>query len=311
MATTRATSTGRPVSDLEMQKPGSCSHLWLAAPTFLNFPNTSHCPHLFHTHSLPQPRTPRPPSSPLAAMEGEAASLSMCVNYWRSDRHREPQVTESWVRGNTTARLSAYLDERGFGMPRSLLDVGASVGVSTQFLHEAFPRSEVTGLDLSPYFVAMATYRARENDLPIRYIHANAEHTGLPSGSVDVITVNYMLHEVPTEATKRILSELHRVLRPGGVILICDLDGDKVRDNFVVSSFRKWAFEVTEPHIYQYYQNDLLENLAGVGFDPSSLKKTSNDPINALWFAQKAVEMGSAPARPGMRVEGRVPEGRE
>ena len=200
-------------------------------------------------------------------MEGEAASLSMCVNYWRSDRHREPQVTESWVRGNTTARLSAYLDERGFGMPRSMLDVGASVGVSTQFLHEAFPRSEVTGLDLSPYFVAMATYRARENNLPIRYIHANAEHTGLPSGSVDVITVNYMLHEVPTEATKRILSELHRVLRPGGVILICDLDGDKVRDNFVVSSFRKWAFEVTEPHIYQYYQNDLLENLAGVEED--------------------------------------------
>ena len=235
----------------------------------------------------------------------------MCVNYWRSDRHRGPQVTESWVRGNTTAKLSAYLDERGFGMPRSMLDVGASVGVSTQFLHEAFPGSEVTGLDLSPYFVAMATYRARENDLPIRYIHANAEHTGLPSGSVDVITVNYMLHEVPTEATKRILSELHRLLRPGGVILICDLDGDKVRDNFVVSSFRKWAFEVTEPHIYQYYQNDLLENLAGVGFDPSSLKKTANDPINALWLAQKAVEKGSAPARPGMRVEGRVLEGRE
>lgn len=186
------------------------------------------------------------------AMEGEAASLSMCVNYWRQMKDRGPHVIESWVRGNTTAKLAAYLDERGCDMPHTVLDVGSSVGVSTHYLQDAFPASKVTGLDLSPYFVAMATYRARIEGRPIHYIHADAEHTGLPSDSVDVVTVSYMFHEVPTDATNRILSELHRILRPGGVILICDLDGHQVRDNFVVSSFRKWAFEVTEPHVYQY-----------------------------------------------------------
>ena len=97
----------------------------------------------------------------------------------------------------------------------------------------------------------MATYRARIEGRPIHYIHADAEHTGLPSDSVDVVTVSYMFHEVPTDATNRILRVAPH-LRPGGVILICDLDGHQVRDNFVVSSFRKWAFEVTEPHVYQY-----------------------------------------------------------
>lgn len=223
-----------------------------------------------------------------AAMEGEAASLSMCVNYWKSMKDRGPHVIESWVRGNTTAKLVAYLDERGCDTPHTLLDVGSSVGVSTQYLQEAFSQSRVAGLDLSPYFVAMATYRARTEGLPMQYIHADAEHTGLPTDSVDVVTVSYMFHEVPTQATNRILSELHRILKPGGVILICDVDGQQVRDNFVVSSFRKWAFEVTEPHIYQYYQNDLQDSLRGAGFDQKSLVKTANDPINALWFAQKS-----------------------
>ena len=41
------------------------------------------------------------------------------------------------------------------------LDLGCSAGLSTRALAEAFPSAQVTGLDLSPYFLAVAEYRER------------------------------------------------------------------------------------------------------------------------------------------------------
>ncbi|MBC7972086.1 MAG: methyltransferase domain-containing protein [Verrucomicrobia bacterium] len=43
--------------------------------------------------------------------------------------------------------------------PSNILDIGCSVGMSTFALQTAFPDAQVTGLDLSPYFLAVAKYR--------------------------------------------------------------------------------------------------------------------------------------------------------
>ncbi len=41
------------------------------------------------------------------------------------------------------------------------LDLGCSAGLSTRALAEAFPAAQITGLDLSPHFLAVAEYRER------------------------------------------------------------------------------------------------------------------------------------------------------
>jgi len=46
--------------------------------------------------------------------------------------------------------------------PTDILDIGCSVGMSTFALQTAFPDAQVKGLDLSPYFLAVAKYRGRE-----------------------------------------------------------------------------------------------------------------------------------------------------
>lgn len=43
--------------------------------------------------------------------------------------------------------------------PTDILDIGCSVGMSTLALQETFPDAQITGLDLSPYFLAVAKYR--------------------------------------------------------------------------------------------------------------------------------------------------------
>ena len=37
--------------------------------------------------------------------------------------------------------------------PRKALDIGCSIGISTEYLQDSFPKeSEIYGMDLSPYF---------------------------------------------------------------------------------------------------------------------------------------------------------------
>ena len=58
----------------------------------------------------------------------------------------------------------------------------------------------------------------------IEYLRGAAENTGLPAGSFDVVSIQYVLHECPPEAIRAILAEAARLLRPGGVAVVVDTD---------------------------------------------------------------------------------------
>jgi 2-polyprenyl-3-methyl-5-hydroxy-6-metoxy-1,4-benzoquinol methylase len=226
-----------------------------------------------------------------AALEGEAATLSMAVNYWKNI---DPIITEYWLRYNVSNNIKNYIYSYSDSykvisdslLGCDLLDIGCSVGISTEYLFNSFKNlNSVTGLDLSPYFISIANYRAENLKLPINYIHANAEKTNLSKSSYDLIVCNFILHEVPADPTKNILNEMYRLLRKGGILAIVDLNPTRVQDNLVVSTFRKWAFEVTEPHIYEYYKSNMTKWLEDTNF--TNVKKISNDPINSIWIGIK------------------------
>ena len=103
----------------------------------------------------------------LAAMEGEAATLSMAVNYWKGN---DPETTEKWLRYNITQNIQQYIDNFSANSASSILDVGCSIGISTEYMYNSFPKCKtISGLDLSPYFISLANYRAKELCLPIKY----------------------------------------------------------------------------------------------------------------------------------------------
>lgn len=53
-----------------------------------------------------------------------------------------------------------------------------------------------------------------------RFVHAAAEETGLPSETVDLVSCCLIMHELPQAATRAIIAEAHRILRPGGTLAI-------------------------------------------------------------------------------------------
>ena len=224
----------------------------------------------------------------LAAKEGEPATVSVSTNYWKNI---DPYLSQKWLRNNITDSLINYIDYHDslrlndlINKKSKILDLGCSVGISTKFLKEEFEDNIVEGLDLSPYFLSVAVQRNIEKELDIKYFHANAEDIPKPDDYYDLVSCSFVFHEVPYYATINILKEIKRILKPNGILIITDLDREYLAKRLEGNKFRKWAFEITEPHIDEYYNTDFFKLLSDEGF--SFVTKVKNDPINSSWLAK-------------------------
>jgi SAM-dependent methyltransferase len=99
-----------------------------------------------------------------------------------------------------------------------VLDVGSGRGGTAALVADRF-RADVIGVDLSPEAVAFCTRTHRAERL--RFEVGDAEHLPLPDESVDVVTNLESSHTYPD--MRAFLSEVRRVLRPGGWFLHTDL----------------------------------------------------------------------------------------
>ncbi|KAK4385988.1 Arsenite methyltransferase [Sesamum angolense] len=156
--------------------------------------------------------------------EAEAATMSIAKRAIPSASSVDE--ANQIVRGNWLQAIESHHQKHsGNSTIREILDIGCSVGVSTRFLADKFPSAKVTGLDLSPYFLAVAQYKdnkMNQGTEPIRWIHGNGENTGLPSKSFDLVSIAYVFHECPERAIKNMVKEAFRLLRPGGTFAITD-----------------------------------------------------------------------------------------
>lgn len=225
-----------------------------------------------------------------AAMEAEAATLSIAAGYWDKV---DPYEASVWMRQNITENIKSYFQntydwafqiERGF--PRNVLDIGCSTGISTCYLKENMPHYTSTyGIDLSPYFLSVGTHFSNENNLSIHYVHGNAENTTFSSGMFDLIVCNFIFHELPENAACNVINEMFRLLSEKGIVAIVDIDPNNLDKQLKNNIFRKWAFEITEPHIYNYYKRDMVTMLKDGGF--INVEKRNNDPLNSVWLGTK------------------------
>jgi ubiquinone/menaquinone biosynthesis C-methylase UbiE len=146
-----------------------------------------------------------------------------------------------------------------------LLDVGCGTG---QFLCEVkanYPRLDVTGLDLSTHYLAVA----QDGLLPwsrARLVVGAAEAMPFADGQFDAVTCIYLFHELPPGVRRAVVGEIRRVLKPSGMLVFVDSlqpgdepDYDAMLDYFPV------AFH--EPYYASYLRED-LERMWSPGFTP-------------------------------------------
>lgn len=101
---------------------------------------------------------------------------------------------------------------------------------------------QVTGLDISHTFVEIATRNAHEAYVDIDFRQGNASAMPFPENSFDLILCRAAFKNFSQPVAA--MSEMHRVLRPGGRALIIDLRKDASMDDvntYIQQSDLGWA----------------------------------------------------------------------
>lgn len=140
-----------------------------------------------------------------------------------------------------------------------VLDVGCGTGYLTALLAEAVgPDGGAVGVDPSEAMVSQATEVL--SGAGARYLVGFAESLALEDGSFDVVTSSLALHHIDEDQRQAAATEMARVLRPGGTVLVADFRPPSSRlgqwfvKNVVGLGMASNPVEAT-PHL-----------LAGVGF---------------------------------------------
>jgi ubiquinone/menaquinone biosynthesis C-methylase UbiE len=143
-----------------------------------------------------------------------------------------------------------------------VLDVGCGPGTIAAHIARLLPAAHVVGLDSS----STRLHAAEEHfdGLPNAAVR-NGDATALPFGdsTFDLVYSRFLLEYLTEPA--RTVTEMVRVCRPGGVVLLQDLDGQLVSHYPPVPELQA-CIEAA------------MTGLARTGFDPSSVASCSTSP---------------------------------
>jgi len=148
---------------------------------------------------------------------------------------------------------------------RTILDLGCTIGGSTQALARAFPDALVTGLDVCAPPLMLAHLRALEQGLKVHWRQQNVECLSDATSSIDLVASHWLYHEMPPVAVRRSLRAARRVLRDGGGLMAYDmylLPGGAV-GRWLQAGY---AARNNEPFAHTYAAMDMQAELEAAGF---------------------------------------------
>jgi ubiquinone/menaquinone biosynthesis C-methylase UbiE len=114
---------------------------------------------------------------------------------------------------------------------RRVLDIGCGTGQFASAVLERFPETHVWGMDLSDGMLRQCNQRCRTAGGRLSLVQGDSQRLPFDDDSFDVITCTHSFHHYPRQ--EDVIAEMHRVLRPGGRLLIIDGDRDRLWGWFI------------------------------------------------------------------------------
>ena len=122
----------------------------------------------------------------------------------------------------------------------TVLDLGSGAGLDSIIAGwEVGPAGRVIGVDLNPHMCTKAEAHAALAGGKIDCRAGTMEDIPLPDAAVDVVISNGVINL--SFRKRRVIEEIHRVLRPGGRIAIADIVSAKQLSQSIVNDPKLWA----------------------------------------------------------------------
>jgi ubiquinone/menaquinone biosynthesis C-methylase UbiE len=209
-------------------------------------------------------------------MEVEVASYAVHAQIWSKPGDK---TGDARLRNSYLDLLAQHLQHK----PQNILDLGCGAGISSFALQTLFPEATITGVDLSPYFLAIAQYQSQRRGMNIHWKHAAAETTGLADASLDLVSSSLLFHELPQLAIRELLDEARRVLRPGGYLAMMDMNPQS--ETFLaMPPYILTLLKCTEPYLDDYFALNLEAAIIQAGFQMPQVYR--NSPRHRTLIAQ-------------------------
>lgn len=152
----------------------------------------------------------------------------------------------------------------------SMLDLGSGDGkLAAAAVRRGVP--DVWAIDPSPYLLQIGarTYPR------VRFVHGVAEDLPFADGRFDAVGASFLFHELPPRSADHAVRECARVLRPGGLLALCEPSAEQLtprstwrtiqRHGWRGLYFRVLAHAVFEPFVAQWHRRRYDEWLATCG----------------------------------------------
>jgi demethylmenaquinone methyltransferase/2-methoxy-6-polyprenyl-1,4-benzoquinol methylase len=103
----------------------------------------------------------------------------------------------------------------------SVLDLATGTGdLALEFKRQLGPSSKVLGTDFNLEMLKTAPEKAKSQGLEVQFEQADATQLVYESGRFDIVSISYGIRNV--DDTARAVREMHRVLKPGGRLMILE-----------------------------------------------------------------------------------------
>ena len=148
--------------------------------------------------------------------------------------------------------IPLYLDDHG-------LDLCCGRGEATRYLVQHC--HHVTGLDASPKALQVAQQQVPQ----AQYVEGWAQAMPFSAASFDWVHTSLALHELQPQIRTQVLNEIHRVLKPQGILALIDFHRPQMPLMWPGLAVFLWLFETETA--WQMIEQDLADQVTQAGFE--------------------------------------------
>jgi len=176
-------------------------------------------------------------------------------------------------------------------------DFGCGSGHAVNLMAQAFPASRFTGIDFSEEAIATGIAEAARLGLTNTAFESHDLTRLNKDAAYDVITAFDTIHDQAQPA--RVLENLYRALRPGGVLLMADVKASSRLEENVGAPLSTYLYATSMMHCMTvslaldgaglgaaWGQQLAISMLADAGFHDVLVAETESDPFNNYYIAR-------------------------